>query len=216
MIETPSGYYRQLLAGIDEVTTNGFELGYDAPLVEENTEDGFWMFNESKFVVQAVNNFNVDQVLPLGVKVAEGGIMKFSLDGLENISNDQVIYLHDKETNVYRDLRTSDYEVNLSIGEYLNRFEVVFNSTLNVIDNNLDAMDVYYSNADNSIVIINPMLENIESVEMYNMPGQSVYKFNSLSNNSAYTLKTASLSAGAYIVSMKTSNGVVSTKVLVK
>jgi len=216
MIETPSGYYRQLLAGIDEVTSNSFDLGFDAPLVEDNSEDGFWVFNESKFLIQAVNNFDVNQVLPLGVKVAEGGIMKFSLDGLENISNDQVIYLHDKETNEYRDLRMSDYEVNLSIGEYLNRFEVVFNSTLNVIDNNLDAMDVYYSNADNSIVINNPMLEKIESVEMFNMLGQSVYRFSSLSNNNAYTLKTASLSTGGYIVNIKTSNGDVSTKVLVK
>ena len=216
MIETPSGYYRQLLVGIDEATSNSFDLGFDAPLVEDNSEDGFWVFNESKFLIQAVNNFDVNQVLPLGVKVAEGGLMKFSLDGLENISNDQVIYLHDKETDEYRDLRMSDYEVNLSIGEYLNRFEIVFNSTLNVIDNNLEAMDIYYSNADNSIVINNPMLEKIESVEMFNMPGQSVYRFNSLSNNSAYTLKTASLSTGTYIINMKTSNGVVSAKVLVK
>jgi len=85
-----------------------------------------------------------------------------------------------------------------------------------VIDNNLEAMDVYYSNADNSIVINNPMLEKIESVEMFNMPGQSVYRFNSMSNNSAYMLKTASLSTGTYIINMKTSNGVVSAKVLVK
>jgi len=218
MIETPSGYYRQLLAGIDQIASNSFELGYDAPLIEENTEDGFWVFNESKFVIQAVNNFNTDQVLPLGVKIAKKGILKFSLDGLENIDVSQLIYLHDKKKGIYRNLRTSNYVVNISRGEYLDRFEIVFNSRRNkmISKHRLNIMDIYYSNTDNSIVIINPMLENIESVEMFNMSGQSVYRFNSLSNDSAYTLKTASLSAGAYIVNMKTSNGVVSAKVLVK
>ena len=218
MIETPSGYYRQLLAGIDEVATNGFELGFDAPLVENNSEDGFWVFNESKFLIQAVNNFDVNQVLPLGVKVAEGGLMKFSLDGLENISNDQVIYLHDKETDEYRDLRMSNYEVNLSIGEYLNRFEIVFNnSVLDIVDNQLgDTIDVFYSNSENSIIINNPTQEKIESVRMFNVLGQSVYAFNVLSNSRDHKLETNGLSVGGYIISVKTSNGEFATKVLVK
>jgi len=94
-------------------------------------------------------------------------------------------------------------------------FEIVLDSTLNVIDIDLDVMDIFYSNADNSI-INNPMLEKIESVEMFNMLGQWVYKFNSLSNNSVYTLKTACLSTDGYIVSVKTLSGDVSIKVLVK
>jgi len=218
LIETPSGYYRQLLAGIDENATNNFDLGYDAPLIENNAEDGFWMFNESKFVIQAVNNFNVEQALPLGVKVAEGGLLKFSLDGLENIDVSQFIYLHDKETDVYRDLRVSDYEVNLSVGEYLNRFEIVFNnSVLDIMDNQLeDTIDVFYSNSENSIVINNPMQEKIESVRMFNVLGQSVYAFNVLSNNTNHKLETNGLSTGGYIINLKTSKGEFATKVLVK
>ena len=218
MIQTPSGYYRQLLAGVDELTTNSFEIGYDAALVEENAEDGFWMFNESKFVIQAVNNFDIDQVLPLGVKVAEGGLMKFSLDGLENIEASQFIYLHDKETNVYRNLRVSNYEVSLPVGEYLNRFEIVFNnSVLDVVDNQLEeTIDVFYSNSENSIVINNPTQEKIESVRMFNVLGQSVYTVNVLSNNRSHKLETNGLSTGGYIINMKTPKGEFVTKVLVK
>jgi len=217
LIETPSGYYRQLLAGHDENTTNGFDLGYDAPLIENNAEDGFWMFNEGKFVIQAVNNFDIDQVLPLGVKVAEGGLMKFSLDGLENINDSQFVYLYDKETGVYRDLRVSDYEVNLSVGEYLNRFEIVFNnSVLDIVDNEIETIDVFYSNSENSIVINNPMQEKIESIEMFNVLGQTVYTFNILSNNTSHKLEANGLSAGGYIISMKTSKGNSMTKILVR
>jgi len=218
MIQTPSGYYRQLLAGVDEVATNSFELGFDAPLVEKNTEDGFWIFNKGKFVIQAVNNFDIDQVLPLGVKVAEGGIMKFSLDGFENIDASQFIYLHDKETDVYRDLKVSDYEINLSGGEYLNRFEIVFNkSVFEIIDNQLEEnMDVFYSNSENSIVIDNPMGEKIKSVRMFNVLGQIVYEFNTLFSSKNYKLETNGLSTGGYIVNIKTSTGEFTTKVLVR
>ena len=69
--ESPKGYHRQLLVAADANSTQGFDLGYDAPLIENNVEDMYWMIDETEFVIQAVPNFNLDQVLPLGFKVAE-------------------------------------------------------------------------------------------------------------------------------------------------
>jgi hypothetical protein len=218
MIHTPSGYYRQLLAGVDLSTSNNFDIGFDAPLLGNNVEDGFWLLNQSKFVIQAVNNFDDSQVLPIGVKVAEAGTIKFSLDGLDNFDESKSVYLHDKETGVYRDLRNNDYEVNISIGENLDRFEIVFNDMLLSSQEqiNIDnSFKVFYSNQENNITIKNLSQEKIESVLMLNILGQKVYDFSPMSNKVNLKLQTKELSPGGYIITVKTSKGRLSTKVLV-
>jgi 6-pyruvoyl-tetrahydropterin synthase len=218
MIQTPSGYYRQLLVGADTLATDNFDIGFDASLIDDNNEDGFWMLNQSKLVIQAVNSFNLDRVLPLGVRVAEGGLIKFSLDDFENLEELEHVYLHDKETGVYRDLRVHDYEVNIALGEHLNRFEIVFNnSVLNVATNVIDeSIDVWYSNSQNGIIVKNPKQERIESITMFNVLGQGVYNSNVSSNKVNYNLETGVLSTGGYIIKVKTSKGILTTKVLVK
>jgi hypothetical protein len=217
MIQTPSGYFRQLLTGVDALATDGFDIGFDAALMDENNEDGFWMLDQSKLVIQAVNNFDLDQVLALGVRIAEEGFVKFSLDDFENLEASQHIYLHDKETGVFRDLRANDYEVDIAVGEHLNRFEIVFkNQVLDITTNELsENIDVWYLNAQNSIVVKNPKREEIESIQMLSILGQLVYDFNTISNKTSYQLETNYLSAGGYIIKTKTSKGSFVTKVLV-
>ena len=55
---SPKGIHRQLLVGADKRATKNYDLGFDAPIADLNKEDAFWVFNESKFVIQGVNNFN--------------------------------------------------------------------------------------------------------------------------------------------------------------
>ncbi|RLD26423.1 MAG: hypothetical protein DRI75_11750, partial [Bacteroidetes bacterium] len=46
LFDSPDGYHRQLLVGVDQNASNEFDLGYDAPLIEANQEDMFWYFND--------------------------------------------------------------------------------------------------------------------------------------------------------------------------
>lgn len=217
MIETPSGYYRQLLAGVDETATDGFDLSYDAPLIEDNAEDGYWLFNSGKFVIEAVSDFNADKVLPLGVKVSEDGIIKISLDGLENISEGFEIYLRDKELGIEFDLRANNYEVNITTGEHLDRFEIIFSrDVLGISDNEITEIDVFYSNTDESVQVLNPTFEEIKTIKMYTILGQTVFGKNIDSNDTSIVLKTSNLSSGTYIVNVNTERGEISKKVLVK
>ena len=84
--ESPKGYHRQILVAADANTTDGFDLGYDAPLIENNVEDMYWLIDETEFVIQAVPDFNLDQVLPLGIKISETGEYTIKIDELENIN----------------------------------------------------------------------------------------------------------------------------------
>ncbi|OYX24782.1 MAG: hypothetical protein B7Z06_08420, partial [Flavobacteriales bacterium 32-35-8] len=129
MFDSPKGYHRQLLVGVDENATNAFDIGYDAPLIESNKEDIFWTFNNKNFIIQAVSNFGNEQVLPLGIKIDKAGITKIKVDALENITEDLNIYLNDNELGIQHDLKNSAYEVYLATGTYLNRFNITFKNT---------------------------------------------------------------------------------------
>ena len=44
MFDSPSGLHRQLLVGTEEDMSHGYDLGFDAPLIDLNSEDMFWEF----------------------------------------------------------------------------------------------------------------------------------------------------------------------------
>src|SRR5690606_33190437 len=147
--DSPKGYHRQLLVGVDARASNGFDLGFDAPLIETNKEDMFWIFKNNEFVIQAVDNFDKDQILPLGIKINQAGISKIKIDNLENMDSNSNSYLNDKELGVQHPVNESPYDVYLAPGDYLNRFEITFKSsgTLAVDDMVMpENIQVYFSN----------------------------------------------------------------------
>jgi trimeric autotransporter adhesin len=223
MFHSPEGYHRELLVGVDEKATNSFDLGYDALLAETNKEDMYWNFSDSKFIIQAVNNFDDEQVLPLTLKTSKEGLSKIEIKNLENISNNKTILLHDKQSNQYHNLNNNSFEVFLSPGEYTNRFEISFQNksdgedkTLDVIDLEQSQIEVYFSNEKESIVLHNPNLKQINSVEILNILGQSIYKFKNSSSKNYLEYKTNQIKTGAYIIKIQTNEGSFSKKVLIK
>ncbi|MFD0991064.1 choice-of-anchor D domain-containing protein [Mariniflexile jejuense] len=217
MFDSPSGYHRQLLVGVDENASNEFDLGYDALINETNKEDIYWQFNNLNFVIQAVNNFNEDQILPLGLKTMKDGLIKIKIDGLENIDNSKPIYIYDKQLNVYQNLNNSYYEVFLNKGTYSNRFELVFKNSkvLNTKEITNTNIQVYFSNDSKSLIIQNPNSIQIESIEIFNILGQSIYNFTNSTNEKYIEQKTKNIATGAYVIKLKTPSGIVSKKVLV-
>ncbi|RIA10065.1 putative secreted protein (Por secretion system target) [Flavobacteriaceae bacterium MAR_2010_72] len=222
MYDSPKGYHRQLLVGMDENATNDFDMGYEAQLIENNKEDMFWEFNSNKFTIQAVNNFDANQVLPIGIKTSKTGISRIKIDHLENVPNETKIFVHDKTTDTYHNLRESDFEFSLPIGNHSNRYEITFSDgsapgeSLGVDDHELTGVSVYYANESESIVVLNPELEDIETIELLNILGQSIKSFKNPQLKEFSEYKVKNLSPGTYVLKMHTVSGSVSKKVLVK
>jgi len=218
VFDSPKGYHRQLLVGADINTTNRQDIGYDAPLIEDNAEDMFWYFDDNKFIIQGVSDFDTDRTLPLGVKIDQDGMATIRIDFLENIADNTIIYLHDKELELYHNLKDSDYQVYLNNGEHLDRFEISFGSVEQLSDpiEEITKINTHYSNSIKSIIIINPNNKNINGVEMINILGQYVYSQNNTLNDSYMELKVANISPGAYVIKLKTTKGNLTKKVIVE
>ncbi|MFY0712800.1 choice-of-anchor D domain-containing protein [Seonamhaeicola sp. NFXS20] len=209
---------RQLLTTVDKNSSIGYDWGYDALYNDTQVDDMYWIVDDEKYVIQGIDTITQSTVLPLGIHTKNDGINNITIDDLENTQDNLEIYLHDKELNVYHDLKASDYEVFLIAGEYYNRFEITFSSssTLNTEEVKNTPLQVYFSNEIDSIVILNPEEKNIKSVEVLNMLGQSLFKFNTNTTSNHIKYKASQFATGYYILNIETDFSKISKKVLVK
>jgi PKD domain-containing protein/type IX secretion system substrate protein len=217
--EAPSGLKRPLLVGADANTTNTFDIGYDAPMIDVNPDDMFWEFNGGKFVIQGVPDFDVNQIIPFGIKVSTAGASKIKIDELENIPGTTEIYLFDNVTGISHDIKNQDFITNLPIGEYNNRFSIRFTSeTLSSNEVALNNGIMIFTDSHNILNIKNNISDvSVESVHLYNILGQSIAKWD-VTNEVQQNIKipVEHVRSGTYIVKLKTSDGPLSKKVIIR
>ncbi len=217
LYQSPSNIFRQILVGVDENATSFFDVGYDAPIVDENAEDLYWNTIDAKLTIQAVSNFDEQQVIPLGLKTSTAGICTIKVDTLENISEDTQLYIHDAETGIDYNIKNADFTISLPIGIYNDRFSLRFSGsalgTNNPVQNN-DPV-IYFTNS-NNILNINSN-EIIKTVKLYNILGQFISEYN-VENETVGTIQIPLLktSSGTYIVKIITEENKVFSKKIQK
>jgi hypothetical protein len=209
---------RQLLLTVDQNASNGIDWGYDSKYIDTQIDDMYWLINNEKHVIQAIDTITEQTIIPLGVHTKKAGLNSFTIDDLQNAPNTINIYLHDKELGMYHNLRNSDYETNLSAGEHLNRFVITF--TTQTLNNETfetaNTIEVFYSNEKESIIINNPEFKLIKAVEMFNILGQSLFNLNTNSSKSHVEYRIPRNISGNYILNIETEIGKISKKIVIK
>ncbi|UOK42527.1 MULTISPECIES: T9SS type A sorting domain-containing protein [Flavobacterium] len=217
--ESAAGLHRQLLLGTDANTSNLFDLGYDAMMFDPNQDDMYWYISNEKFVIQAVNNFNANQIIPIGITISTVGTTNIMIDELENIPASTQIYLFDSITGLYHDLRNGNFTAQLPIGEYHDRFSLRFTiETLSA--NDMDAINgiLVFADSNHMLNIKNNLTDTIvDSVQLFNILGQSIAKWN-VADEDQQNIKipVEHIRSGIYIVKLKASNGWLSKKVIIR
>ena len=215
-----NNYHRQILLGfMNEFATEGFDAGYDAPQLDSQPNDFYFAIPGQNLVIEGVDAFNSSKILPLTVKNGLEGNVQFTLDATENFDDNQNIYIHDSETNIYHDIRNGNFEINLPIGTFDTRFSLRFtNSALGVNDFDLNKeILVFFTNNDDMITINNNLLDaTVQTVDLYNMLGQSIRTWEVKNNNqSKIQIPVNNVSTGTYIVKVHTSKGDISKKIII-
>ncbi|NNC46624.1 MAG: T9SS type A sorting domain-containing protein, partial [Winogradskyella sp.] len=136
----------------------------------------------------------------------------------ENVPEDQDIYIRDTYTE--SPFKLSDleaYEFSATAGEFNDRFQIVFREsvTLSVVDQEIEALNYYYSNTRDNLVVMNPKGVEIKSIQIFNILGQSVYNNQILHQQSYSEYPITDLSTGTYVVNMNTESGVLNKKIII-
>jgi Secretion system C-terminal sorting domain len=153
------------------------------------------------------------------VKNATEGTVQFTLDATENFDENQNVYIHDNVTNEYHEISNGNFDINLPIGTFETRFSLRFtNSALGVddFDLNKEILVTFTSNND-TITINNAMLDaTIQSVDLFNILGQSIESWDMKnSNQKKIQIPVSTISTGTYIVKVHTSKGEINKKIII-
>ena len=214
--DSPKGYHRQIVAGSDEKASNGFDLGYDAFMADVNEEDMYWMFDDNKFVIQGVQNFDEAQEFSIGLKVNQNGLIRIKLDELENIDSNFPIYIKDSETEETHQINSEPFEIILDSGTYNDRFKLVFQKS-NVLSTDEASLEdefyVYYDSKISKIYIENLRSIEVLEVTLFNLIGQ---KIESVHFNSRQITIPVNVNRGVYILQFNTVNGIMGKRIIIE
>ncbi|HSN47249.1 MAG TPA: T9SS type A sorting domain-containing protein, partial [Flavobacterium sp.] len=216
--ESANNFHRQLLIGfMNENATDGVDIGYDGHQIDTQSNDLYFLINNSEYTIQGVGEFDVNKAYPLGVKTGISGLVKFKIDGTEFLPSSQKIYVHDKETSIYHDITHTAAEVSLEAGIYNSRFELTFKTTnsLGTRENNLpeSMLLVYNNDPEKTLKITKNQSFTISEVSIYNINGQRLVNLTKIPEHNTIEIPF-NVQRGTYVVKIITDKGVLSRKVL--
>lgn len=217
---SPTGYHRQILVGTNPNASNGFDVGYDAPLIENNAEDMYWILNNAEFVIQGVKHLNEDQELPLGIKIKEQGKFVIKIDELKNVPDEMNIYLKDSILNIYHDLREGSFESTAEPRTINDRFKIVFKKPKAVKSEEPEIItgdiEIQFVNSSREVLIRNPKLHKISKVYLSNILGQQIHVYNDILKQNEIRLPVSRFNAGIYVVKLHFENRIITKKVILE
>jgi hypothetical protein len=208
--EDPELFHRQILLGFLPSTNADldFNVGYDALMMDPREDEAFFIIENDqtkKYVIQGVGAFDNSYEFPIGLIITQSGTHKIMLDAVENFT--EPVYIKDNVLHTAYNLSESSFSPNLSPGEYLDRFSIVFNSQAL---NNTDAfiendLRVYYVN--NNIIINNINNIKLSHVEIFNELGQQIMELNTSDLNQQKIKIPFTHQKGLYIVKVQSQEG---------
>ncbi|OEK08923.1 hypothetical protein A8C32_14640 [Flavivirga aquatica] len=164
----------------------------------------FW--GEETKVIQALPQIDINDNLPLKIKVTDPGIYKFSIDKMKYVPNTMDIFLKDNNKNLYYNLRHGEIQIILDEVKEYNEFSIVFkkDSALETTTFKNEKFFTFYNPENKHLELYNiDSISNIESLNIYNTLGQIIISLNSLEAN---TINISNLNDGIYILKAKTKN----------
>jgi hypothetical protein len=225
-LTSDNGVFNQILIGYVKGATNGFDGDYyDAPrnLSTDNASILYSIIegNNKKFSIQGktINSLNKNEVITVGFKteIDVPTIYTLSIAQLEGaFLNENPIYLKDNLLNTLHNLKESNYNFTSIVGEFNNRFEIVFN------ENALSSSDQAITNKSLSIFELQngnvqfKLSGNIamNSIQIIDLQGRVLYHLKTGGNTKTYNL--SNLSHAPYIAKVILVNGTIITKKVVK
>lgn len=205
----------------DDLATNGFDYGFDGRSASEAASIGFYYVVEDmpyEYASTAIK-FDVNEKVPVGFRSTQATNFKVKVEGFYGgFDQNQSVYMHDKQTGIYYDIKDGVFEIDLPAGNNNSRFEVTFkNFDAEVLEANdfvVNSFEVYQNNKANMLTVLNTLNKDVKTLDLFDVAGKLVISRKNLGKGDRIEISTSNLSDGIYIVKLDTAEGVeVSKKV---
>lgn len=241
--DAPKIDHRQILLTIDHRASYGIDWGFDALMYQVFSDDMYWVLDNKKYVIQAVDAIIFEKQIALGVQTLTGGAITIKIDKLENVPEEMGVFLIDKETNTLHNLRENNYTATLAAGEYHNRYALAFkmkneepvaDENAVLVNEDIDAgytdtseilvadepvipypaIHMFLDQGNETILIKNPEMVDINMVVLYSMTGQIMQTWETDTNIQNLNIPNMPKS-GVYVLHAHTQKGKISKKIAI-
>ncbi|MEO8255054.1 MAG: hypothetical protein ABI554_11775 [Flavobacterium sp.] len=122
------GAFKQILVGYITGATNGWDKLYDAVTIDSNPYVDFYSINVGKnLTIQGrALPFVVSDEVPLGYKTTIDGTFVISIDHVDGFMVTQDVFLEDKTTGVFHNLKNGAYSFSTLTGRFDDRFVLLY------------------------------------------------------------------------------------------
>lgn len=212
-----NGPISQMVLVFDPASTDGVDRAMDAASPNDGPANSYFLINNNEYVINVLP-FNIDKKIPIGFRNTAQANYKITVNQMLNIPEVNNVYVHDKMTNLYYDIKNSFFDLTLPAGTYNTRFEITFiNGTLGVDDLKSQRFLVQQDNTNKKLTINNPKQLELTSCSLYDVVGRLIFTKDKLGTDFSYTFPTADLSNGVYFVKLATNEKAeMATKIIVK
>jgi hypothetical protein len=175
---------------------------------------------ENELAIQGEGYFDEKASFPIAVRTEAPGKVSFGIDALENFDESQNVFIYDKETDTYNNIKNKFYEVELPKGYFTNRFALRFaDKTLDVADEIYEnSIQVVFTRSNNILNITNDANDTtVLAVSLYNIEGKLMSTWDvSEKEQTSIKILVQNKTSGVYIVTLKTSKGNLNKKIIIK
>lgn len=179
-LSTASGAFHQALVGYMQNATNTIDRGYDGLLLGGNAVTLYSILDSNKLTIQGRQlPFSVTDEVPLGTSFAAAGTYKISIDHFDGFFNDESVYLEDRTSNVFHDLKQSAYTFTSRAGTFDNRFVLRYMNPLSKPDFEQLTNEVFVLNKEGKL-LVQSITENLKTVVVYDLLGREIHRATSI------------------------------------
>ena len=167
-------YTRQLVETFHPTASLDFDYGLESKINEDNilTSDAYFSNNNNRYLAEALP-FDETLKIPLTINLVTDMPLKVRIVDIQNFNENQPIYIHDLETDIFVNLKNQDFEINLESGLYSDRFEITFNNAvLSNSEETIRSLKVFQNNRISQLKLLNKNSLEIESFSLFDVSGK--------------------------------------------
>ena len=200
-----NGPVSQMVLAFDPTSSDGVDRA-DSYSPNDGAANNYFVIDNNEYVIE-VMPFGIDKKIPVGFRNNAEANYKITVNEMLNIPEVTNVYLHDKTTDLYHDIKNSIYDLTLPPGTYNTHYEITFkNGTLGVDDIESQRFLIQQDNVNKKLIINNPSQIELANCSLYDVVGRLVFSKDKLGTDASYTFSTTDLSNGIYIVKLTTND----------
>lgn len=215
-ISNENGAYHETLLGYLEGATNDLDYGFDGKHKNGgNFVSIYSILDENKLSIQGrALPFEETEIIPIGFVSTISSTLSIAIEQFDGFFDQQNVYLFDKTTELYHDLRVAPFSFEATPGTFDNRFELRFtNETLSIENPALAENNLQVIKSNKSIEVKSPN-NSIEAISVFDITGKQVAFYENVNQNT-FSSNQLNISNQVLIVKIKLENNEIVTRKLV-